>query len=184
MAKLSHKVVPYGMDQTETWLPIPQTNGTHSASNLGRIRRDTPVRRYPAGYILRQYVNRYGYARIMLRRDGKAIGRAVHRMVAEAFFGPPMGMTVNHKNGIKTDNRIENLEYMTLSDNLRHASKVLNAIKRGESHPLAKLNESQILAIRALRTEGHTQQWIAKMFGILQPTVSSICSRRSWSHVA
>jgi hypothetical protein len=66
----------------------------------------------------------------VLTKNGKQTLHYVHRLVAEAFFGPTVGMDVNHKNGVKDDNRVENLEWCTRQQNLQHSMRVLgNGIK-------------------------------------------------------
>jgi hypothetical protein len=71
--------------------------------------------------VLKTTVTKHGYTRVTLHMEGRKRQDKVHRLVAEAWFGLPKGMTVNHKNGVKTDNRAENLEYCTMSENLNHA---------------------------------------------------------------
>lgn len=67
-----------------------------------------------------------GYKRVSLLKDGHATRRYIHRLVAEAFIPNPDGKPqVNHKNGNKADNRIENLEWATHVENARHAFQIL-----------------------------------------------------------
>lgn len=68
-------------------------------------------------------VDRYGYLRLNCVLGKRRITVAVHRVVAEVFLGIVEGMTVNHRNGNKLDNHIENLEYLTSEENTSHSFK-------------------------------------------------------------
>ena len=99
----------------EYWRTIPSFP-KYSASNLGRIMNST------TGQILHMYVNPRGYLTLTLYRDRKQCPCAVHRLVAEAFLGGPHpGLDVNHIDGDKTNNCVENLEWCTRLENVRHA---------------------------------------------------------------
>lgn len=99
----------------EYWRPIPSFP-IYSASNLGRIMNNTTCQ------ILHVYMTPRGYLMLTLYRDHKAFPCAVHRLVAEAFLGGPHpGIDVNHIDGDKTNNCVENLEWCTRLENVRHA---------------------------------------------------------------
>lgn len=67
-------------------------------------------------------LDRYGYLRLNVAHQGQVKTVLVHNLVADVFLGRRQtGMTVNHKNGVKTDNRVENLEYVTAGENTTHA---------------------------------------------------------------
>jgi hypothetical protein len=104
--------------------------------------------------------------------------RTVHRMMAEAFFGPST-LAVNHKNGERGDNRIENIEYCTFKENSRHAVDVLGK-GRGETHGQARLTEPDVLAIRSC---GLTLKQIALQYGISESHASSVRRGIFWSHL-
>ena len=103
----------------------------------------------------------------------------------EAFVGPlPKGMSVNHKNGEKSDNRTENLEYVTLRENELHA--VRNGLKaRGERHFGARLTEEIVRDIRkrVLRGEA-TRKQIREELNMPKATITQAISGTTWRHIA
>lgn len=86
-----------------------------------------------------------GYVYVDLWKNGKGYSKTVHRLVAETFIPNPDNKSeVNHKNGIKTDNNVENLEWVTRTENQRHSWKVLGRVgtwrgKLGKEHPSSKV---------------------------------------------
>lgn len=105
----------------ETWKPIPEYEGFYEASDLGRIR--SLPRTTTKGGILKQSINtRNGYCYVSLSKDGKQRQCRVHRLIAATFFEvDPDRPQINHINGDKTNNSIENLEWCTQSENMLHA---------------------------------------------------------------
>lgn len=99
----------------EEWRAVPGFEN-YQASNLGRIKS------LKANIIMRVYVGDRGYMRIFLYGNGKKNLKRVHRVIMETFVGPS-DMYVNHKNSVTTDNRLDNLEYVTHRDNVLHGSK-------------------------------------------------------------
>lgn len=97
---------------------IPDTDGKYLVNRAGEIMRAS------TGKLLKPATGTNGYLRLTLRLRGKSIGFSVHRLVASAFLPNPVGhAVVNHLNGIKTDNRPENLEWCSYRENSIHANR-------------------------------------------------------------
>jgi hypothetical protein len=125
-----------------------------------------------------------GYPIVNLCINGKAHTKKIHRLVAQAFI-PNLEnkATVNHINGIKTDNRVENLEWATRSENSQHAydTGLQSAVtKRGEKNGRSKLTESQVFLIRV---DTRNQQIIADEYGVSNQLISLIKNRKQWKHI-
>ena len=106
--------------EKELWhhCEVPYTR--YEVSNLGRVRNAH------TGKLLKPVLHVKGYFAVNLYYQGKAKIIEIQRLVATAFVpGWRKGLQVNHKNGIKTDNRAENLEWVTASENTRHGRDVL-----------------------------------------------------------
>lgn len=165
----------------ETWRPIPEYDGWYEASNLGRIRRIRPSRSAPTGRVVVPHID--GYAQVTLFKDGTRNVHLVHRLVAGAFLGScPKGKQVNHINGDKGDNRSMNLEYVTPSENTKHAIDLLG-VGRGERHGSSRLTEAEVLQIRreyVPRSSTSGVPALAKKYGVGFTAIHSIVRRRSW----
>jgi hypothetical protein len=109
----------------------------------------------------------------------------VHRLVYESFVGPiPSEMQINHINGVKNDNRLENLEVVSASENKLHAIHVLGKKtyiipSQGEKNGRAKLKQADIPEIFSLRERGWSQQEIADIFGVNQTNISRVLLGKS-----
>lgn len=110
----------------------------------------------------------------------------VHRLVAEAFIPNPDNLPqVNHKNGVTTDNRAINLEWVTPSQNQRHAIRAgLRHFDCGEAIVTAKLTSEQVEEIRLEIASGCSHRPVAKRFGISKTQVGRIARKESWKHLA
>lgn len=105
----------------EEWRPILEVNGVYEVSNMGRVRR-----KFKKGYkICNPYLDKDGYPRLTLCVNDKRIYRNVHRLVAIAFIPNPNNLPqVNHISEVKTDNRVINLEWSSVVDNVNHGTAI------------------------------------------------------------
>lgn len=136
------------------------------------------------GNVLKK-VNRAGYHGVSLCKKGcKTKNVFVHRLIAEAFLpNPENKKQVNHKNGIKTDNRVDNLEWVNPSENQIHRIYVLKKGLDGENNPRSKLKKNDVLDILEMNNKKIPRSDIAKQKNISQATICDILSGRSWSSV-
>jgi hypothetical protein len=172
----------------EQWLPC--LDGAYDISDLGRVRRASGGRGARAGRILKTRVGRDGYLTVSLSRRGNQF---VHLLVAKAFLGPiPSGLEVNHIDGDKTNPRPSNLEYVTHSENCKHAHRLgLNhlpsvrpAPRPGMRNGRAKLTDDQVRALRSRHADGEPIKQLVSEFGIGKSAIDYIVRRVHWSHVA
>jgi len=166
-------------------------NGYYQVSNLGRVKSMPRVVKRGKGSqsvedkILKTRICKFGYSFVGLYvAPKKQVFKKIHRLVAEAFIdNPEKKKCVNHINGIKTDNRAENLEWATHRENTLHAveNKLMRPPK-GESHPYSILKNEDVLKIRELRkTLKNTE--ISKIYNISTRTVRNVVNYKSWKHI-
>lgn len=122
-----------------------------------------------------------GYLGIDLCKDGKVKRYLAHRLIAETFIANVENKPqVNHINGVKTDNRVDNLEWNTRSENQLHSIRVGLRTTVGEKNSQSKLIESDVLSIL---NDNRKYVEICKDYKISLSTIYDIKNRRSWSHI-
>jgi hypothetical protein len=167
--------------------PIPGYEGRYSARSDGAI-ISHPKNGLKGDRFLKQNHNDKGYLMVSVSVPGcKFERKRAHRLVCQAFHGlaPQSDFQVNHINGIKDDNRVENLEWCTPSKNLYHAYDTgLKTAPRGSIHCRAKLDERDVSAIRRLWSLGQKARVIADAYGVTVRNICNICCRKIWRHVA
>lgn len=123
--------------QNEVWKNIPEYED-YQVSNYGRVKSSNRIikqyghkgfyERVMRGKILKPRTQNGGYLIVWLSRNGKSIAKTVHRLVAITFIGYIKGMDINHKDGNKQNNKLENLEWVTRSENIKHDYHILGHI--------------------------------------------------------
>ena len=168
----------------EQWRPVVGYEGWYEISDIGGVKRVKPGRRTHVGKILSACAGKSGYKRVILSKNGEKNMFLVHHLVTNAFIGPcPDGMQRNHIDGNSMNNRLENLEYVTPSENTLHAYRTgLAVAPHGEANGASKLTEVAVHKIRRLLEE-ESQQAIADKFGVARRTINDIARGVTWFHL-
>lgn len=137
--------------------------------------------------------NGHDYLQVGLSSGGSVKRFMVHRLVADAFLeNHDNKAEVNHKNGIKSDNRLSNLEWSTSKENKEHARTVLGIIPHGggvppvcsgESNGMSKMKEPQVRCIKALAGPVNISA-LAREYGVSRKTIQNIRSGKMWIGVS
>jgi YesN/AraC family two-component response regulator len=147
----------------EKWKAIQGYEGMYEVSDRGRVK----------SYLCNKEtirigtVNSRGYVILGLRKDKKIKTIAIHRLVLLNFRPTTEKLHAHHKNGIKTDNRLCNLEWFTCTEKARHAVRTgRRVIPHGENNYHSKLSNQDVVDIKKLRADGKTFREIANLFDI------------------
>lgn len=131
--------------------------------------------------------DKYGYLELTLSKNSIVNHKKIHRLVAQAFLEKIEGKNeVNHKDGNKTNNTVDNLEWCNAKENRQHAvkNKLLKVI--GSENPMAKLTENEVREIRRLYKENkrkYTIKVLAEKYNVSFQNIYNIVSNKKWKHV-
>lgn len=162
----------------ETWKRIKNFS-QYEISAIGQVRS------FHMGYLhlLKPYGKKYLLVRLS-NLNAKTFDKLVHILVLEAFVGPrPTGLEANHKDGNKLNNKLENLEWISRSENAKHAFDLGLRSNLGEDAPNARLKNGEVWLIKRLLWFETLRNHVAKMFKISKNTIAAIDDGRIWTHI-
>lgn len=158
-------------------------DGKYQIDDLGNIY--TVKRQGTDARILSKQINRNGYECVDLRNGSNKRKELVHRLVAFAFIPKPDGKDfINHKDGNKQNNNVSNLEWVTRSENMKHAYRNgLSTIPRlsGENHPQHKLCIDSVHEIKSLYSAGMSSGKLSKQYGVSKEQIMNIVKGKHWN---
>ena len=178
----------------EIWKDITGYEKYYQVSDLGRVRSldrmiNAPQgKRMSSGIMLAPVINiRSGYYYTALHKEGRLKMAKTHRLVAIEFISNPENKPyINHKDGNKSNNNISNLEWVTFSENMKHAFKI-GLIKphgvKGEKNPAHKVTEKQVREIKRLLAQNKKGRSIAQIYKVSESIISAIKRGKTWAMV-
>ena len=171
------------MKMEEKWMKYYDTN--YYVSNLGNIKSYYPTTKNWRNKVLT--TSNRGYLRVSFNLDKKYTMKSVHRLVGELFIPNPNNLPqINHINGIKTDNRVENLEWTSVSENVKHSYDVLKRIRKGAKGELSgksKLTQEIVDYVRQNYkpfSSDFSLEKLGKQFGVASNTLSYVIHKKTW----
>ena len=181
-------ITPPHKAMEEIWKDVVGFEGTHEVSSEGRVRSRPFMMRHWSGKVIpqserivKQSRHSGGYCVVALR-DGKK--HYVHRLVASAFIGESNEkQDVNHINGVKSDNRVENLEYCDRLHNVRHAIRTGLQDNSGERNGRAKHKAERVAAACRLALGGMSYAEASRKSGVCQETIRLAVAGKRWKGV-
>lgn len=177
----------------ELWKDIPNYEGLYQASNMGNIRSldkivpkwNKPYKRKIKGRVLKKHKANGGYNVVALHKNKNQKTYKVSRLIGITWKDNPDNKPeINHKNSIRTDDRAENIEWCTRSENVKHSYDKGNANQKGEKNAYSKLTKKKVLSIRDKYDSGkYSQIELSDMFNISKTTIHNVVKRKTWNHL-
>jgi hypothetical protein len=169
----------------EIWKDVHGFEGRFKISNLGNVLSING--RYKGERILNIHVDQTGYHFTTLRMTPLKRQVRVHQLVAEHFVFKPEGLSnpcVNHKDGDKLNNHVDNLEWVSMRDNSAHAVETGLHDLKGSRHPNSKLTEVSVINMRDMyKTGKYSHSQIGKLYGVTREQARDVINRKNWKHI-
>ena len=167
----------------EVWRDVVGYEGLYKVSNFGNVMSAPKKTRYEEREMTKS-IGSEGYLHVHLRKDGKESQKLVHRLVAEAFIANDDNKPqVNHIDGNKQNNNVKNLEWVTRSENLLHAYRVLKRTRKFDYMPRPsrrRFTKDQIIEIR---NSSKSQSELAREYGTVQHVIWCIVNRKTYREI-
>lgn len=137
------------------------------------------------GKVRKPSCNGRGYLKVSIKVDGRWTTKSVHRMLAEKYIPNPNNLSdVDHINGIRTDNRIENLRWISHGGNIKHSFVLGNRSATGHRNANSKTSEEMVVAICNLLRRGVKQIVVSRTLGVKKHIVYMVASGKQWTSIS
>ncbi|MDW4095146.1 NUMOD4 domain-containing protein [Staphylococcus saprophyticus] len=175
----------------ETWKDIKEYEGLYSISSTGRVKRLARNRIIATGVNkplkekeIKTFKGKLGYIHVNLWKNGQMKQHRIHRLIMLTFTNKPQDKNViNHIDGDKTNNTLDNLEWCTARENTIHVYRTgLAKGKKGNENSQGKLTDEEVIAMRKLYATGdYTQKEIGEFFGVSRENARDIVNGKRWA---
>ncbi len=165
----------------EIWKDVPLFEGLYKVSNTGKV---ISYKKSNKGILIGVKPDKDGYHRIQLRKNNIIYMTSTHRLVAQLYIPNHVNKPcVNHKDYNKSNNHVNNLEWVTDQENSQYSKNNLffNSKRYGESHPRSKFTNDQVKEMYLLRATGMKYSKIAKIYNAKQNTINAIFLRKYYN---
>jgi len=172
------------VQEDEIW-KIIEDFPNYAISNYGKVKKIKGGVEAIKNRILNPGINIYGYLFVIFIKNKKRKLKFIHRLVLENFISScPKSYQCNHKDGIKINNNINNLEWVTPKQNVHHRMYILGYHVEGERNPRAKLTKQKVKSIRSLcKKYKFKHRELSKIFNTPMSTIGNILNNISWRNI-
>ena len=170
----------------EIWKDIEGYEGLYQVSNLGRVKSLDRIDcrgQHLKGKLIKPLPTKQEYVRVGLCKNGIRKHFMIHRLVAQAFI--PQHITVNHKDGNKSNNTVDNLEWLSQKENNIHAYRT-GLKPHGTQRKDAKLNEQQVKEIRSNyipNDRNYSTRALARKYGVHPSIIQRVVNNKAYKNI-